>query len=104
MEKSIRCEKCKQPLAPSEAYEYRGVYSCAEHFELVCKDRDRKRQQVINEERGKTDQLSGLDLSSSNAVGKANRELLKRQIEIASKESPRLKEYEGRTDDEKKKT
>lgn len=39
--------------------------------------------------------FKGLDLSDS-VIGKANREIFKTQIEIASNESVRLNKYEGR--------
>lgn len=75
--------------------EYRGAYSCEEHFEEMIEIRDRQRNQIISEEHNKTKVFEGLDVTNS-VIGKANQELLKRHIEIASKESVRLKEYEGR--------
>ena len=90
-----KCEICKKELDESEAYEYRGAIGCDEHFDEVCELRDFKRQEIINEEHNKTKHFAGLDLSDS-VIGKANRNLLQKRIEIASKESARLKEYEGR--------
>ncbi len=89
------CSKCKKELDGSEAYEYRGVFSCEVHFEEVIESRDFQRQEIINEESAKTECFKGLDLGD-NAIGRANREILKPQIETASKESARLREYEGR--------
>lgn len=93
--KEYTCSKCHKELDSSEAYEYRGAVSCEEHFDEVCESRDFQRQEIIAEESGKTDKFKGLDLGD-NVIGKANREILKGSIEIASKESGRLKEYENR--------
>lgn len=90
----MRCSSCKKELDEYTAYEYRGVLSCWECHDKVTKDRDQERQEIIEEESTKTKCFKGLDLSDST-IGKANRELLKPQIEIASKESSRLKKYEG---------
>ncbi len=92
--KSYECHLCKKSLEPDEAYEYRGAVACAEHFDEVSANRQVERAAIIQEERGKTEAFLGLDMSSDTAVGRANRDLLKRQVEIASKESPRLKKYE----------
>lgn len=89
------CSKCKRELDGYESYEYRGVIACEEHFDEVCEMRDYERNQLIKEDHSKTDMLKGLDLSDS-VIGKANREIFKAQIEIASNESYRLKSYEGR--------
>lgn len=88
-----QCSKCKRILEESEIYEYRGVYACADHFDEVTKTRDIQRNEIIREESAKTDVFKGLDLGDS-VIGKANREILKGQIEIASKESGRLRDYE----------
>lgn len=87
------CKKCKSKLSASEAYEYRGAFSCEEHFDEVIEMRDFERNQIIQEENNKTKVFKGLDLTDS-IVGKANKALLKPRIEIASKESLRLKSYE----------
>lgn len=89
-----QCVICKAELAPREAYEYRGIFSCSEHFDEAIAKRDFQRKEIIAEERAKTDIFRGLDLSTETVIGRANREILKPQIEIASKESGRLKEYE----------
>jgi len=89
------CYKCKKQLEAIETYEYRGLYSCEEHFDEVIEARDFQRQEIMEEENHKTKVFRGLSLGD-NVIGRANRELLKPQIEIARKESGRLKEYEGR--------
>jgi hypothetical protein len=90
------CEKCHKELTDSEAYEYRGVYACDEHFDLVCASRDRERNEIIREEDAKLKPLKGMDLDPRSPVGRANREILAPHIEIASKESGRMKRYERR--------
>ncbi len=95
MEK-YKCSKCKKELDGFEAYEYRGAISCEEHFDEVIEMRDFQRQEIINEESNKTKVFKGLDLDPRNPIGKANREMLSGRIEVASKESGRIKEYEGR--------
>lgn len=89
------CSKCKKELESHEAYEYRGAISCDEHFDEVIEMRDFQRNEIINEENSKTKVFNSLDLSDS-VIGKANKQILKQKIEIASKESQRLKDYEGR--------
>jgi len=89
------CSKCGIELDDSSAYEYRGALSCSDCFDDVIENRDYQRNEIIREEHNKTKCFAGLDLSNS-VIGKANREILAPQIEIASKESARLKEYEGR--------
>lgn len=88
------CAKCGIALESSDCYEYRGAYSCAEHFDEVCATRDGERAQILAEESRKTEVLRGLDVSSESSVGRANRALLKPHIEVASQESNRLREYE----------
>jgi hypothetical protein len=95
MKATYECQICKAELDATEAYEYRGAYSCSDHFDQVIKNRDFQRQQIMEEESNKTKAFKGLDLSD-NPIGKANRQILKPQIEIAGKESARLREYEGR--------
>ncbi|WP_062564196.1 hypothetical protein [Pseudoalteromonas shioyasakiensis] len=89
------CSKCKKTLESHEAYEYRGAIACEDHFDEVIEMRDFERNEIIQDEHNKTKTFKGLDISSSE-IGKANRKLLKPHIEIASKESQRLREYEGR--------
>lgn len=93
MNTQYKCLKCKKYIDASDTYEYRGVYSCAAHFEEVCAIRDFQRNEIIKEEHNKTKAFKGLDLSDS-VIGKANKEILKSKIEIAKKESSRLTEYE----------
>lgn len=92
----IKCAKCKKILDDSEAYEYRGAYSCDDHFDEVIKSREYQRQEIIAEEDRKLAPLKGMDLDPTSHIGRGNLEILKPQIEIARKESGRLKEYEGR--------
>lgn len=87
------CKRCKAKLKANEAYEYRGAFACGDHFDEVIEMRDFERNQIINDEHNKTKAFKGLDLTDST-IGKANKSLLKPRIEIAGKESPRLKNYE----------
>lgn len=87
------CRKCKTKLRENEAYEYRGAFACEAHFDEVIEMRDFERGKIIEEEHSKTKAFIGLDLSG-NAIGKANKQLLKQKIEIAGNESQRLKNYE----------
>lgn len=91
----MKCQHCKMVLDDSDAYEYRGTYACAEHFDMVCKSRDSERAEITREESQKANIFKGLDLTDSS-IGKANRQILKTHIEVASKESGRIKKYEGR--------
>ena len=93
-----QCGKCKKQIEPNETYEYRGAFSCSEHFDEVIKDRDYQRSEIMAEENAKTAKFAGLDLSGDTVIGKANRDILRADIEIASKESARLKDYEGRNE------
>jgi hypothetical protein len=88
-----KCSICNKKFDENEIYEYRGMYSCSEHFEEMEEKRNLQRQEIINEEHRKTKDFKGLDLSDST-IGKANRKILRSKIEIASKESVQLKEYE----------
>lgn len=90
------CAVCKKQLVSSETYEYRGEFSCEEHFDQMTESRDFQRQEIIAEENSKTKFAQGLDFSDS-PIGKANKDLLSQNIEIASNESGRLKAYEGRS-------
>lgn len=87
------CKVCKKSFPPNELYEYRGIVACNECIDSAREKRDFERQEVIEESRHKTDRFRGLDLGD-NAIGRANREILKKDIEIAKKESGRIKEYE----------
>lgn len=80
-----QCSICKKEFEISELYEYRGSIACEEDFDKAIKNEDFKRQEAIEKSRHKTDRFKGLDLSNS-AIGKANRDILKADIEIAKKE------------------
>ena len=95
MEKKYICEICGEKLTGSEAYEYRGMYYCEDCEERAIEKRDHQRQEIIEETKHKTDRFKGLELGDS-LLGKINREILKADIEIAGKESARIKEYEKR--------
>ena len=88
-----KCRYCKKELKENDTYEYRGVYSCAQHFDLVSLERNRERQDIIDEENSKTECFHGLDLSSDTIIGRTNRKILKSQLELASKESKKLNTY-----------
>lgn len=90
-----KCSICKKMFPDYETYEYRGALACEKHFDEAIKMRDFQRGELMAEENSKLDKLNGLDIGD-NPIGKANREMLKTQIEIASKESGRMKSYEGR--------
>ena len=90
-ETNIECSKCGKELDNSTAYEYRGVLSCEGCFKDVIEQRNQERNEIITESKHKTDRFKGLDLSDSK-IGKANREILRPDIEIAKKESTRRKQ------------
>lgn len=93
----VLCRGCKTEMFDdSEIYEYRGAFSCADCFDKVQEARDYERQEIIAEEKHKLKPLEGMDTSPNTVLGKINREILKPQIEIASKESYRMRKYEGR--------
>ena len=60
--------------------------------------RNLERSEIIKEESNKTNFAKGLDFGD-NPIGKANRKLLKKHIEISKKESRRLKNYERPEED-----
>lgn len=91
---SLVCQKCKSELTESNAYEYRGAIACESCFDDVIEDRDFLRSEIIEMENKKTQVFKGLDLDPTSNIGRANRDLLKKQIEIASKESQVLRSYE----------
>ncbi len=93
----LQCSKCKSDISSYDAYEYRGAISCEKCFDDVCAARDYERAQIIEEESRKTEVFKGLDLDPSSIIGKANREILSKQLEIAAKESGRMLAYEGRS-------
>lgn len=92
-EEHYECPICKKIINSTACYEYRGVISCGDCYKETIKKRDFQRQEIIEEENNKTKCFKGLDLSDS-VIGKGNREILKPNIEIARKESVRLKDYE----------
>lgn len=92
MEEKGICSICKAEFDYGDMYEYRGAISCENCFEKLQEIRNAEREQIIEEEKHKTDRFKGIDLSDS-VIGKANRKILKRDIEIAKKESSRLKYY-----------
>jgi len=92
---SMKCPNCGKEIDNSTAYEYRGVLSCLDCFKDVVEQRDLERNEIIQESRHKTDRFKGLDFGDG-VIGKANREILKPDIQIAKKESMRRKVYEGR--------
>ena len=90
------CPICKKEFELGQMYEYRGSVACGDCIEEAREKRDYERQEIIEESKHKTDKFKGLDLSESQ-IGKANRDILKSEIEIAGKESGRIKDYEGRS-------
>lgn len=91
-----KCSKCKKSLDSRDAYEYRGAIACDDCFDDVIDARDFQRNEIIAEESAKTEIFKHLSLDPRCPIGRANIELLRTRIEIASKESGRLKSYEGR--------
>jgi recombinational DNA repair protein (RecF pathway) len=89
------CYVCKKLVPDSLAYEYRGAICCEECFDEGTKKRDFERQEIMTEEQHKLKPLEGLSFGDS-VIGRANREIMKPQIEIARKESGRIKSYENR--------
>ena len=95
-EEHHECSNCKKVLRLGDLYDYRGSDLACEHcIDKVTADRDRLRNEIIAEESAKTECFRGLDLGDG-VFGKHNRKLLARKIEIAGKESDKLKAYEGR--------
>lgn len=94
-----KCSKCWKSYSnwdsENQIYEYRWILSCWKCKDEVEKTRDFERQEIIQEENHKTQVFKWLDMWDS-IIWKANRQILKRHIEIASKESWRLKKYEWR--------
>jgi len=88
------CNICNEEFDLSKLYEYRGAIACEKCFDIAKKQTDFERQEIIEESKHKTERFRGLDLTNSK-IGKANRKILKADIEIAKKESLRRKKYEG---------
>lgn len=92
------CSLCKKEISNFDSknsiYEYRWVLGCQNCIDRVRASRDFERQEIIAEESHKTSVFRWLDMWDS-IIGKANRKILQSNIEIASKESWRLKQYES---------
>ena len=91
----MKYKKCNCELDDHSAYEYRGAFSCDDHFDEVIEMRNRERNEIMQAEDNKTKKLKGLDFGD-NAIGFANRKLMSRHLEVASQESQQLRDYEGR--------
>ena len=89
-----KCAICEKMFDLSELYEYRGVIACEEHFDELQEKRDYQRAEIIEDNKHRTEPFRGIDTASDSTIGKANREILKKQIDIAKKEPERLKNYE----------
>jgi|TARA_R110000851_G_scaffold2612_2_gene10663 hypothetical protein len=94
MQEYFECSICKDIFTSWEIYEYRGAYACEEHIDKMRCNRESERMYLIEEESNKTKAFKNIDIFSDDAIGEANRKLLKTKIEIASKESTRLQNYE----------
>ncbi len=94
------CSLCKKsfsnydPDEKHQMYEYRGALGCSKCIDEVRKRRDFDRAEVMEIENHKTKAFRGLDMADDSLLGKANRKLLGKQIDIAKKESPITKRYE----------
>lgn len=95
MEELVNCPLCGKEEEYGQMYEYRGVLACCDCIEEAREKRDAERAEIIAEQKHKTDRFKGLDLSDSQ-IGKANKEILKADIEVAKKEGLRIRQYEGR--------
>jgi len=93
--KYVTCSVGGEQVNTWDAYEYRGAFACSNHFDEAVEKRDHERGEVMEELGHKTDVFKGLDMSDSS-IGKANKEILKPNIEIAKNESKRTRNYEGR--------
>lgn len=89
-----KCGVCKKEFEASDIYEYRGAFGCSEHFEEVQEKRNFERQEIMQQENHKLTPLKGLNFGD-NVIGLANRKIMKPQLEIARKESGRIKSYES---------
>lgn len=93
IEMTDECQVCKEEFPTSKMYEYRGFLFCEKHFSEGEKKVDYKRQQIQEINEHQTRVFKGLNMEKDNAIGKANNEILKRQVDIAKKESFIEKEY-----------
>jgi len=89
------CPKCWKSICHWDMYEYRWAVACSDCIDSVRESRDFERQEIIAEEEHKTKVFKWLDMWDS-VIWRTNRKILSRNIEIASKESMRLKKYEWR--------
>ncbi len=81
---SEKCSICKKSFDLSNLYEYRGHVACEKCFDKAQKNADIERAESTERQHHKTERFRGLDLGDS-AIGKANRQILKADIEIARK-------------------
>lgn len=95
MDEMVNCPLCGREEEYGQMYEYRGALACCDCIEEAREKRDAERAEVIAEQNHKTEKFKGLDLSDST-IGKANRQILKTDIEVAKKEGKRIRNYEGR--------
>lgn len=95
MDEMVNCPLCGREEEYGQMYEYRGALACVDCIDGAREKRDIERAEVIAEQNHKTDRFKGLDLSDST-IGKANRQILKTDIEVAKKEGKRIRDYEGR--------
>lgn len=88
-----KCAICGKYFELDQLYEYRGAIACEKHHDQLCEKRDFQRAEIIEESNHNTRPFKGLN-TGNDSIGKANREILKTEIDIAKKESERLKRYE----------
>ena len=93
MSDKYMCAVCKAEFDSNDTYEYRGFYSCDEHFDELQERVNGKRQRIIDDFDAKSKPLQGLDISTNSVICRANREILKGPIEVCSKETLIEKEY-----------
>lgn len=95
MEELVNCPLCGREEEYGQMYEYRGALACCDCIEEAREKRNAERAEIIAEQKHKNDRFKGIDLSDSQ-IGKANKEILKADIEVAKKEGLRIRKYEGR--------
>jgi hypothetical protein len=79
-----QCCICKKYFDLSKLYEYRGSVACGKDFDKAQENADSKRAEIVEDTKFRTERFRGLDMGDS-VIGKANREILKADIEIAKK-------------------
>lgn len=97
MGETYTCVICHEEFPANETYEHRGMHSCGPHADEMREKREFQRAEIIAEENARLAPLKGLDIDPRNVIGRVNRSVLAAQIEIAGKESQRLKDYERPT-------